>query len=108
MQKLKKDASLREASGNSDFESLSLSLFLFLKVRIHVGRYSRRGGAERKREREREEGALKAVAGTNRMGELLKRGRRGCTVIDCMHEKINHECRMKVLRVSYRFRENRL
>ena len=54
MQKLKKDASLREASGNSDFESLSLSLFLFLKVRIHVGRYSRRGGAERKRERERE------------------------------------------------------
>ena len=56
MQKLKKDASLREASGNSDFESLSLSLFLFLKVRIHVGRYSRRGGAERKRERERERG----------------------------------------------------
>ena len=58
MQKLKKDASLREASGNSDFESLSLSLslFLFLKVRIHIGRYSRRGGAERKRERERERG----------------------------------------------------
>ena len=108
MQKLKKDASLREASGNSDFESLSLSLSLFESTHSRRQVFASRRSREEEREREREEGALKAVAGTNRMGELLKRGRRGCTVIDCMHEKINHECRMKVLRVSYRFRENRL
>lgn len=79
MQKLKKDVSLREASGNSDFESLSLSLSLFEST------HSRRQvlAWRRSRGEEKEERALKAVAGTNRMGELLKRGRRGCTVIDC-------------------------
>ena len=58
MQKLKKDASLREASGNSDFESLSLSLSLSLFESTHSRRqvFASRRSREEERERERERG----------------------------------------------------